>query len=311
MIVHLVDGTYELFRHHFAVPSHESGTGREVAGTRGVLASMVSMLEGGATHVGIATDHVIESFRNALLESYKTSEGVDPAITSQFGLLEDTLRAAGFLVWAMEDYEADDALGTAAAAAATDPRVERVMICTPDKDLAQCVTADGRVVQYDRRREALRDFAGVVERFGVEPSSIPDYLALVGDAADGIPGVPGWGAKTAAAVLARYRRLEEIPLDDGAWDVPVRGAARLVRALAERFEDALLYRRLATIDTNAMGLDSVDELGWSGPRDDCEAMLETIDAQRLIGRIRRLADARRVDRPTADSGKGPFARGPL
>jgi 5'-3' exonuclease len=293
MIVHLVDGTYELFRYHFAVPRAVTADGREVGGTRGVLGSMLSMLEGGATHVGIATDHVIESFRNALLESYKTGDGVDPAITSQFGLLEDTLRVAGFRVWAMEDFEADDALGTAAVVAAADPRVERVMVCSPDKDLSQCVTADGRVVQYDRRKEALRDFAGVVDRFGVEPSSIPDYLALVGDTADGIPGVPGWGAKTAAAVLARYRHLEDIPLDAGAWDVSVRGAARLASSLAERLEDALLYRRLATIDANAMSFDSVDELEWTGPLDGYEAALRAIDAEGSIARVDRLANARR------------------
>jgi len=274
------------------VPSHVTEDGREVGGARGVLGSMLSMLEAGTTHIGIATDHVIESFRNALLDSYKTGEGVDPAITSQFGLLEDTLRAVGFCVWAMEDYEADDALGTAAAATAADRRVERVMICSPDKDLAQCVTADGRVVQYDRRKAALRDFAGVVERFGVEPSSIPDYLALVGDTADGIPGVPGWGAQSASAVLARYRRLEEIPLDGDAWGLPVRGATRLARSLSERFEDALLYRRLATIDTNAMAVGSVDELEWTGPREGYEAALEAIDAQASIARVRRLVDAR-------------------
>lgn len=302
VIVHLVDGTYELFRHHFAVPSQVTDDGREVGGTRGVLASMLSMLEAGATHIGIASDHVIESFRNALLESYKTGEGVDPAITSQFGLLEDTLRAAGFHVWAMEDYEADDALGTAAAAAAADPRVERVMICSPDKDLAQCVTADGRVVQYDRRREALRDFAGVVERFGVEPASIPDYLALVGDTADGIPGVPGWGAKTAAAVLARYKHLEDIPPKAGAWDIAVRGAPRLVQTLAQHLDDALLYRRLATIDTDAMAFDSVDELEWNGPLDGYEVALRAIGAEGSAGRIERLVAAR-VDAETPRSSK--------
>jgi len=292
MIVHLVDGTYELFRHHFAVPSHRRDDGREVGGTRGVLNSMLSLLEAGATHVGIATDHVIESFRNALLASYKTGDGVDPAITSQFPLLEDILRAAGFRVWAMEDYEADDALGTAAVVAAADPRVERVMVCSPDKDLAQCVTADGRVVQYDRRKEAIRDFAGVVERFGVEPGSIPDYLALVGDTADGIPGVPGWGAKTTGAVLGRYHHLEDIPAKAGAWDVAVRGAPRLVQTLAQHLEEALLYRRLATIDTDAMAFDDVDELAWTGPARDFEDAMRAIDAGGSIARIERLATAR-------------------
>lgn len=293
MIVHLVDGTYELFRYHFGVPSHVTDDGREVAATRGVLGSMLSMLEGGATHVGIATDHIIESFRNALLESYKTGEGVDPALRSQFELLEDTLRAVGFCVWPMEDYEADDALGSAAAVASADGLVDRVIICTPDKDLGQCVTADGRVVQFDRRKEMLTDFAGVVARFGVEPESIPDYLALVGDTSDGIPGVPGCGAKTAATVLARYRHLEDIPLQAGLWDISVRGRANLLRTLADRFADALLYRRLATIDLDAPTIDTVEELEWTGPLKGFEDVLRAIDAEGSIARIQRLADARR------------------
>lgn len=292
MIVHLVDGTYELFRYHFGVPSHVTDDGREVAATRGVLGSMLSMLEGGATHVGIATDHIIVSFRNALLESYKTGEGVDPALRSQFELLEDTLRAVGFCVWPMEDYEADDALGSGAAIAAADRRVDRVIICTPDKDLGQCVTADGRVVQLDRRKEVLTDFAGVVAKFGVEPKSIPDYLALVGDTSDGIPGVPGWGAKTAATVLARYRHLEDIPLQAGRWDISVRGRANLLRTLADRFEDALLYRRLATIDVDAPTIGSVEELEWTGPQQGFEDALRAIDAEGSIARIQRLAGAR-------------------
>jgi 5'-3' exonuclease len=293
VIVHLVDGTYELFRYHFGVPSHVTDDGREVAATRGVLGSMLSMLEGGATHVGIATDHIIESFRNALLESYKTGEGVDPALRSQFELLEDTLRAVGFCVWPMEDYEADDALGSASTIAAADRRVERVIICTPDKDLGQCVTADGRVVQFDRRKELLTDFSGVVAKFGVEPASIPDYLALVGDTSDGIPGVPGWGAKTAAIVLARYRHLEEIPLQAGLWDISVRGRANLLRTLADRFTDALLYRRLATIDLDAPTMGTVDELEWAGPREGFEDALRAIDADGSVARVQRLADSRR------------------
>ena len=288
MIVHLVDGTYELFRYHFGAPPHRTPDGREVAATRGVLGSMLSMLEAGATHVGIATDHVIESFRNALLESYKTGEGVDPALRSQFELLEDTLRAAGFVVWAMEDYEADDALGAAAAFAREDARVERVMICTPDKDLGQCLTADGRVMQFDRRREILTDWAGVIAKFGVEPPSIPDYLALVGDTSDGIPGVPGWGAKTTGTVLARYRRLEDIPRKAGSWDVSVRNAARLVQALEQHWEQALLYRRLATVDSNAVAIGSVDELAWTGPAHGYEDAFHAIDADGAISRIQRL-----------------------
>ena len=288
MIVHLVDGTYELFRYFFALPSHLTDKNREVGATRGVLGSMLSMLEGGATHVGIATDHLIESFRNDLLASYKTGEGIDPALRSQFNLLEDTLSAVGFCVFAMVEYEADDAMGAAAKIAAADARVDRVMICTPDKDLGQCVTRDGRIVQFDRRRETLIDYAGVIAKFGVPPASIPDYLALVGDTADGIPGVPGWGAKTAGAVLARYGHLEDIPLEAGKWDVSVRGAAKLVYSLAAHYEDAVLFRRLATIETDAPTITSVDELEWTGPLADCTVALDAIDAGNYVARIDRL-----------------------
>ena len=293
MIVHLVDGTYELFRYFFAVPSHLTGKKREVGATRGVLGSMLMMLEGGATHVGIATDHVIESFRNDLLDSYKTGAGIDPALRSQFTLLEDTLTAAGFCVWPMVEFEADDAMGAAAKVAAADTRVERVMLCTPDKDLGQCVTEDGRIVQFDRRREALIDYAGVIGKFGVPPSSIPDYLALVGDTADGIPGIAGWGAKTAAAVLARYGHLEDIPLDAGKWDVSVRGVAKLVYTFAEGYEEALLYRRLATIEVDAPTITSVDELEWTGPRPDYLDALREIDGDAYVGRIEKLLRRKR------------------
>jgi 5'-3' exonuclease len=293
MIVHVVDGTYELFRYFFAVPSHVTDTDREVGGARGVVGSMLSLLEGGATHVGIATDHVIESFRNDLLASYKTGEGIDPSLRSQFTLLEETLAAVGFCVWPMVEFEADDAMGSAAKIAATDARVDRVMLCTPDKDLGQCVTEDGRIVQFDRRRETLIDFAGVIAKFGVPPLSIPDYLALVGDTADGIPGVPGWGSKTAGLVLARYGHIENIPLEAGKWDVSVRGAAKLVNALAARYEDAMLYRRLATIETDAPTITSVDELAWNGPGADCAAALHEIDADGYVQRIERLLRRRR------------------
>lgn len=293
MIVHLVDGTYELFRYFFALPSHVTDDKREVGATRGVLGSMLSMLEGGATHVGIATDHVIESFRNDLLDSYKTGAGIDPALRSQFTLLEDTLSAAGFCVWPMVEFEADDAMGAAAKVAATDRRVERVMLCTPDKDLGQCVTEDGRIVQFDRRREALIDYAGVIAKFGVPPSSIPDYLALVGDTADGIPGVAGWGAKTAAAVLARYGHLEDIPLDAGKWDVSVRGVAKLVYTFAESYEEALLYRRLATIEVDAPTITSVDELEWTGPRPNYVEALREIDGDAHAARIEKLMKRKR------------------
>jgi 5'-3' exonuclease len=293
MIVHVVDGTYELFRYFFAVPSHVTDKKREVGGTRGVVGSMLSLLEGGATHVGIATDHVIESFRNDLLASYKTGEGIDPSLRSQFTLLEDTLSAVGFCVWPMVEFEADDAMGSAAKIAAADARVDRVMLCTPDKDLGQCVTEDGRIVQFDRRRETLIDFAAVIAKFGVPPLSIPDYLALVGDTADGIPGVPGWGAKTAGLVLARYGRIEEIPLEAGKWDVSVRGAGKLVNALAANYENAILYRRLATIEVDAPTIASVDELEWKGPGANCEAALHEIDADPYMGRIERILRRRK------------------
>jgi 5'-3' exonuclease len=295
MLVHLVDGTYELFRYFFALPSHVTEAKREVGGTRGVVGSMLSMLENGVTHIGIATDHVIESFRNDLLASYKTGAGIDPALRSQFTLLEDTLAAVGFCVWPMVEFEADDAMGSAAKIAAADERVERVLLCTPDKDLGQCVTEDGRIVQFDRRKETLIDYAGVIAKFGVPPASIPDYLALVGDAADGLPGVAGWGAKTTAAVLARYGTLENIPLEPGKWDVSVRGIGKLVHTLSTHYEEALLYRRLATIEVDAPTISSVDELEWHGPRDDYATALDEIDAQPYVARIDRLV-ARRARR---------------
>src|SRR3954447_2664817 len=249
MLVHLVDGTYELFRHHFAVPSHVDPDGIEVAATRGVVGSVLGMFEGGATHIGVATDHVVESFRNELYVGYKTSAGMEPELLAQFPVLEDALRALGVVVWAMVDVEADDALASAAAVAAADDRVERVIICTPDKDLSQCVIGQ-RVVQLDRRSTTIRDEAGVIEKFGVPPESIPDWLALVGDTADGFPGLAGWGAKSAAAVLARYGHLEEIPASERDWDVPVRGAARLAATLREGRQDAMLFRTLATLVTD-------------------------------------------------------------
>lgn len=264
MNVHLVDGTYELYRHYYAVPSRLDESGEEVGGLVGVVASIASLIKEGATHIGVATDHVIESFRNDLYPGYKTGEGIEPALWRQFHPLEDALRAFGVVTWAMVDQEADDALAAAATKAAADPRVERVFICTPDKDLAQCVRGD-RVVQFDRRNRALRNEAGVVEKFGVGPASIPDYLALVGDSSDGFPGVPGWGAKSAATVLARYLHLEAIPHKESKWDVDVRGAAKLASSLREHWENALLFRTLATLRTNAEVFTNVDELKWRGP----------------------------------------------
>lgn len=290
MQVHLVDGTYELFRYFFALPSHVTSDGREVAATRGVVGSVLQMLEGGATHVGVATDHVIESFRNDLYAAYKTGAGVDPSLLGQFALLEEVLVASGMVVWPMIEYEADDALGAAARVAAADDRVERVWICTPDKDLGQCV--GGKVVQLDRRHGVTSDAAAVEAKFGVPPSAIPDYLALVGDTADGFPGLPGWGAKSASAVLARYGRLEDIPAAGDAWDVPVRAAGKLAATLRSNFDEALLFRRIATIETDAPTIESVDEIRWGGPRPDFAEVCESIDAPRLAERADALAKQR-------------------
>jgi 5'-3' exonuclease len=292
MRVHLVDGTYELFRHHFGAPSHLDASGREVSAARGVLNSMLGMLEDGATHVGIATDHVIESFRNDLYDGYKDGSDMEPEILGQFQLLEDVLEAAGFSVFAMVEYEADDALGAGARRAAADDRVEQVWICTPDKDLGQCVTADSRIVQYDRRKQQLIDYAGVTEKFGVPPESIPDYLGLVGDTADGFPGLPGWGAKSAAAVLARYGHIEAIPAAPGQWDVAVRGAAKLAATLQERFDEALLFRRIATLDYDAPTFGSIEELEWQGPGSDFAGLAAAIDADRQVGRATKIAEGR-------------------
>ena len=264
MEVHLVDGTYELFRHYYALPSAKDADGREVAAVRGVVTSLLGMITAGATHVAVATDHVIESFRNGLWRGYKTGAGIEPALYSQFPLLEETLTALGMTVWPMVEFEADDALAAAAELAGRDPRVDRVIICTPDKDLAQCVRGT-RVVQLDRRTRTVRDEAGVLARFGVPPASIPDYLALVGDAADGYPGLAGWGAKSAAAVLARYLHLEAIPEDWQTWRVNAANPARLARTLAAERAQALLFRTLATLRTDIALFESVDELRWQGP----------------------------------------------
>lgn len=262
--VYLVDGTYELFRHFYALPSKRDAQGREVAAVRGVVHSILGMTAYGVTHVGVATDHVIESFRNRLWRDYKTSAGVDANLLAQFPLLEEALTALGVVVWPMVEVEADDALAAAAAKASQDPRVDRVVICTPDKDLAQCVRGT-RVVQLNRRTREWRDEAGVVKKFGVPPASIPDYLALVGDASDGYPGLPGWGAKSAAAVLARFGHLEAIPPDFRDWHVNATSPARLAETLAREIERALLFRTLATLRTDVPVFDRVDELEWTGP----------------------------------------------
>ena len=264
MVVHLVDGTYELFRHFFALPSAKDANGREVAAVAGVLRSILGMVTGGATHVGVATDHVIESFRNGLWRGYKTSAGVDRNLLAQFALLEEALTAMGVVVWPMVEFEADDALASAAALASADARVTKVVICTPDKDLAQCVSGS-RVVQENRRTREVRDEAGVFAKFGVPPPSIPDYLALVGDSADGYPGLEGWGAKSAAAVLARFGHIENIPGDYREWHVNATRPAALSETLIRERDRALLFRTLATLRTDLPLFDNVDELKWTGP----------------------------------------------
>lgn len=283
MQVHLIDGTYELFRHFFAVPPSADTKGQEIGAVRGVLNSVLSMLEGGATHLGVATDHVVESFRNELYPGYKTSEGVPPELLSQFPILEEALQAMGVVVWPMIEFEADDALASAAAKAATDRRVKRVLICTPDKDLSQCV-AGTRVVQLDRRRQALRDEAGVVAKFGVPPQSIPDYLAVVGDSADGFPGVKGWGEKAAAEVLSRYPHLEKIPKDWRQWDSSIRRARTLAESLFASWEDALLFRTLATLRLDAPVFDKVDDLRWQGPRPNFKALCQRMKSPEMLAR---------------------------
>jgi 5'-3' exonuclease len=278
MNVHLIDGTYELFRHYYAVPKALDAQGREVGAVRGVLSSILGMLRGGeATHIGVATDHVIESFRNRLWHGYKTSAGVEPDLLSQFPLLEDALTALGVVVWPMIEWEADDALGSAAALAAADRRVERVVICTPDKDLAQCVEGT-RVVQFNRRTRTRMDEAGVVSKFGVAPKSIPDYLALVGDSSDGYPGLPGWGAKSSAAVLARFGHLEHIPTDWREWHVNATKPAALAETLVRERERALLFRTLATLRTDLELFSDVEGLRWEGPTPEFAALGRALDA---------------------------------
>ena len=269
--VHLVDGTYELFRHYYALPSARDRDGCEVAAARGVLASVQGMVKGGATHLAVATDHVIESFRNGLWAGYKTSDGIEPDLWAQFPLLEEALAAAGFVVWPMVEFEADDALAAGAAAAVRDERVEHVIVCTPDKDLAQCVSGT-RVVQLNRRTRTTLDEAGVIQKFGVPPASIPDYLALIGDDADGYPGLPGWGSKSAAAVLSKFGHLESIPVDWQQWQVKVANARVLAETLSRAREEALLFRTLATLRTDIDLFDDVEQLRWNGPTATFEAV---------------------------------------
>jgi 5'-3' exonuclease len=275
--VYLIDGTYELFRHYYALPPARDRDGRNIAAVRGVLGSVLGMIKAGATHVAVATDHIIESFRNKLWPGYKTGEGVDPELLAQFPLLEETLSAAGIVVWPMVEFEADDALAAAATAASRDARVERVIICTPDKDLAQCVRGE-RVVQLNRRTRVTLDEAGVIRKFGVPPESIPDYLALVGDAADGYPGLPGWGAKSTAAVLAKFGHIEFIPSNASDWKVNAVGAGSLATTLIRERDLALLFRTLATLRTDIELFEDVDQLQWKGPTAEFEAIAKRLDS---------------------------------
>ncbi len=287
----MLDGTYELFRHHFALPSHVTADGREIAAMRGVLESVLNLLsEKDVTHLGVATDHVIESFRNDMYAGYKTGAGIEPTLWSQFHPLEDALVAMGVVTWPMVEFEADDAMAAAAHLAALDDRVDQVLLLTPDKDLGQCVVGK-RVVQFDRRKRLMIDHDGVVEKFGVPPAAIPDYLALVGDTADGYPGLQGWGAKSAAAVLARYGSLEEIPLNPGQWDVPgLRGAQKLCATLVDNIADAVLFRKIATTRNDAITLPGgVDGLRWTGPTPEFEAVAASLDTPALYTRALSVA----------------------
>lgn len=293
MEVHLVDGTYELFRHYFAVPQSTDADGQEIAAVRGVISSVISMLNKGATHIAVATDHVIESFRNDLYAYYKTGDGIAPDLISQFPILEEALESLGIVVWPMIEFEADDALAAGAARAQEDLAVERILICTPDKDLAQCVVGD-RVVQLDRRREILRNEAGIIEKFGVKPASIPDYLALVGDTADGYPGISGWGAKAAASVLFRYDHFENIPENASEWDKSIRNSKKLAERLYSCWNEAILYRTLATLRTDFHLFDKVDDLRWKGPRPDFEKLCTRMRSLDLFKRATALASKQAV-----------------
>jgi len=292
--VYLLDGTYELFRHHFALPSQVTAEKREVAATVGVLGSVLGMLESRVSHLGVATDHVIESFRNEMWPGYKTSAGVDPRLLEQFPLLEEALEAMGVVVWPMVELEADDALASAAALASASTSVERVYICTPDKDLGQCVRGE-RVVQLIRRTRTVLDETAIVAKFGVRPASIPDYLALVGDSADGYPGLPGWGARSAAAVLARWPRFEAFPPDCAAWNVDVRWVGRLCLTFAAQRDLAYLFRDLATLRSGERLFDSVEALRWTGPRPAFESLASRLEAPQLAERALRVRAARQTE----------------
>jgi 5'-3' exonuclease len=292
MRVFLVDGTFELFRQFYGAQRHRSASSMETAGVVGVLSSVLQLLEEGATHIGVATDHVIESFRNGLWAGYKTGAGIDPVLRAQFEPLELALQALGVVVWPMVDLEADDALASACAVCRDDPACEQVVICTPDKDLAQCVVG-GEVVQLDRIRRVVVDEEAVLAKYGVPPASIPDWLALVGDSADGFPGLSGWGAKSAAAVLRRFGTVEAIPLDVAAWDgVGVRSAAVLASTLGAQRHDALLFKQLATLVVRRSVLATVDALRWTGPTEAFPAVAAALGAPALGPRAELVAAGR-------------------
>ena len=288
MRIHLIDGTYELFRHFFGAPSHINSKGQEVGAVRAVASSMLSMVNQGATHIGIATDHVITSFRNELYDGYKDGSDLDPVILGQFNLLEEVLDSLGFMIFPMVDFEADDGLGAAARKAALNPDVEQVIICTPDKDLGQCLTQDEKIIQYDRRKELRITYETVIEKFGVTPESIPDYLGLVGDTADGFPGIKGWGAKSSATLLSHYHHIENIPNDHMEWAMQVRSSQKLSETLNTDYELALLFKLIATIDYEAPTFETVSELKWNGPKDNYENILKSIDGDRILQRLDKM-----------------------
>tara|TARA_Y100000766_G_scaffold255270_1_gene241214 strand:+ start:384 stop:1259 length:876 start_codon:yes stop_codon:yes gene_type:complete len=288
MRIHLIDGTYELFRHFFGAPSHINSSGQEVGAVRAVANSILSMVDQGATHVGIATDHVITSFRNELYDGYKDGSDLDPVILDQFNLLEEVLDSLGFMIFPMVDFEADDGLGAAAHKAVLNPEVEQVIIYTPDKDLGQCLTQDEKIIQYDRRKELRITYETVIEKFGVAPESIPDYLGLVGDTADGFPGIKGWGAKSSATLLSHYHHIENIPNDHMEWAMQVRSSQKLSENLNNDYELALLFKLIATIDYDAPTFQTVNELKWIGPKDNYENILESIDGNRILQRLEKM-----------------------
>jgi 5'-3' exonuclease len=286
--IHLIDGTYELFRYFFALPKAADENGQEIAAVRGVLGSVLSMIEEGVTHIGVATDHVVESFRNDLYPGYKTSEGVPPELLSQFPILEHALEAMGVVVWPMVEFEADDALASAAHKAGQDQRVSRVFICTPDKDLSQCVSGK-RIVQLDRMRGIVRDEAGVIEKFGVHPHSIPDLLAVVGDSADGFPGIAGWGMKAAAQVFSQYPHLEDVPKDWTSWHPSIRRARSLAASLSESWSNAVLFRTLATLRVDVPVFASLEQLVWKGPRPEFAELTRRLKAPELLRRAQKIS----------------------